>query len=214
MNAIHHGLKGFCRAERLLLTRKYAIGHILDLGCSDGALLSLFKRENIMGVDSDPKRIRIAKKYGGAICADILNPCLLINKKFDTVVCNDTLEHIKNKQGGEQIQKNIRGFYRNTNRLLKKGGYLILSIPLKPMMPDHPEFISEIPNFLNFKLIYKRYLSPGTLHIDNETDTAKIMDHKWVYYPFIAIRPLLFAIGHLVGVIKKGQVFLVYQKIK
>lgn len=208
----HTGLMGLTRRERLLLTKKYAHGKILDLGCSDGALLSLFKKSQIIGVDFDPQRVKIAKKYGRAICGNALNPRLLLNKKFDTIVCNDTLEHLNNNEGA-QTKHNLVLFYNNVNRLLKKGGNLIITVPLKPSGQYHPEYLQDIPQFPNFKLVYKRYLSLGTLHIDNESDTGKIMENKGIYFTFAALRPFILLLMRILGIIHKKHILLLYKKL-
>jgi len=104
---------------------------ILDAGCGPGFLIKEIIERNkeknlkILGIDSNPKMINYAKKR----CVDFpeINLKLTdLNKdldfpenSFDKIVCLNTLYTLKNPE------KAIREFYR----ILKLGGYLVISNP-------------------------------------------------------------------------------------
>jgi len=97
---------------------------ILDLGCGDGWFGEMLKKKyhaRVHGVDISDKTLRIAKKRG------------LITKKidlskgkwpyksntFDLIIGGDVIEHLYDTEF----------FVKECNRILKKGGQLILSTP-------------------------------------------------------------------------------------
>ncbi len=94
----------------------------LDVGCGGGILCEPLRRlgADITGIDINEKAIRIAKKHAekeGLIIkyfnSDISN--FQKTKKFDIIICMETIEHINN----------INFFIKNCKRLLKKNGFII-----------------------------------------------------------------------------------------
>ncbi len=116
---------------------------ILDMGCGDGALTYLVAREgyDVFGVDNSPEGIEIAKnkfrEYGlnNNFLIENVENTRLKSDSFDIVYSSDVIEHLENPQ------KIIMEAYR----LLKKGGFFILTTPYK---------ISEIPGPLHVKEFY------------------------------------------------------------
>ncbi len=98
---------------------------ILELGCGEGntcvALKSRGKAIEVVGVEKDPKIAQIARmKVDKVICADIEAVELPFSEGyFDYVIIGDVLEHLYNPW----ILVNRLGRY------LKRGGYVIASIP-------------------------------------------------------------------------------------
>ncbi len=95
----------------------------LDIGCGTGNFMDLLVNRgiNIQGIDSSKGAIKIARKKGLQVK---LGNCL--NLKFKTrslsvITAIDVLEHIKDDK------KAINECYR----VLKKDGYLIISVPFK-----------------------------------------------------------------------------------
>ncbi|RJS79470.1 class I SAM-dependent methyltransferase [Methanophagales archaeon] len=100
-------------------------GKILDIGCGDGSLLSLFRGggNKLYGCDISEKAIELAKNKFGDIAifttGDITHFNSLPEGEFDVIICSELLEHIEND---ELAIKNL--YYK-----LKKGGYLIVTTP-------------------------------------------------------------------------------------
>jgi 2-polyprenyl-3-methyl-5-hydroxy-6-metoxy-1,4-benzoquinol methylase len=99
---------------------------IIDIGCGSGYLISEIKKEfkkNIFfGADISETAISIArKKYpsNNFQIFDICNKKELPKEKFDIVILEEVLEHIRDDV---RVLKNI-------NFLLRKKSYLILSVP-------------------------------------------------------------------------------------
>jgi len=126
---------------------------ILDFGCGDGlfAQLCFGKKAIEVGLDADLSEIKIARKngvYQKAIQAD--GASMPFKKgSFQTVIANSSLEHIK----GE-----LNPVLKEINRVLKKGGSLILTVP-RPVISDYL-FFSRIfgKRYIDFKQnLWKHY---------------------------------------------------------
>lgn len=109
---------------------KYLRGDILEVGCGIGNFTkSLIKYGKVWTIDIDQYFIKETKRkleksveigYG-----DIEKGKYFFKKKhFDTIVCFNVLEHIKNDETA----------VGNLNKLLKKGGILLLILPAHPMI--------------------------------------------------------------------------------
>lgn len=86
-----------------LARRIHAGEKILELGCSSGYLSRFLKQDlgcRVVGVDIDRDALRDAAAYcDKAILADLDDPAWLEKigwEKFDTILCADVLEHLKN----------------------------------------------------------------------------------------------------------------------
>lgn len=99
-------------------------GRILDIGCGDGYISSLIAKKTgaeIYGVDVSGFAVKLAEKRGvKAMRVDVDGKKLPYRDDyFDAVFCGDVIEHV---------------FYSdvlldNVHRVLKPGGYVIISIP-------------------------------------------------------------------------------------
>ena len=72
-------------------------GKLLDVGCSDGKISSLFfeKGYDVYGVDISDKALKKATKRGIKVTkADITKELPYSDAEFDTVFCGEVLEHI------------------------------------------------------------------------------------------------------------------------
>lgn len=100
-----------------------AEGDVLDVGCSSGILLEILQKEkfNIWGIEPNKKAYAIAKKkFKKKIFQGVLEDFLnLQNKKFDIIIYNHVLEHIKD------INKELYFI----KKALKKDGVLIIGVP-------------------------------------------------------------------------------------
>lgn len=91
---------------------------ICDVGCGPGFLISSLKKKNIVAVELDESAIKIASNFA-KVYRKNLNQVFKLDQKFDLVVCNHVIEHLRKP---EILIKSI-------NNLLKKNGYLIIGTP-------------------------------------------------------------------------------------
>lgn len=108
----------------LEMLEKHNSGRMLDIGCGDGYITKLISRKTECepyGIDISRNAVKTARKRGvKAIEADINEGKIPHPKNyFDMVFCGDILEHIYNT---EVLLENIY-------RILKPGGYLVISVP-------------------------------------------------------------------------------------
>ncbi len=88
---------------------------VLDLGCSDGKLLKLLKKNSIVGtgIDFDYNKINKCIQNGISAIEDNIDTCLehYPNKSFDYVILNNTLETVKHPikvlKEATRISKNV-----------------------------------------------------------------------------------------------------------
>lgn len=93
---------------------------VLDIGCSNGVFLDLFKEAGLETWGVEPsKNAFIAKSKGHKILNDYFEKAKLPEKYFDLIIMNHTLEHMN---GPVDILKKV-------NRLLKKDGILFVDVP-------------------------------------------------------------------------------------
>ena len=84
--------------------------NILDIGCGGGFLLSAFnpKKYKLYGLENDFEAINFAKKYGKIIRHD-LSKSFSSNTKFDLIIANQVVEHMKKPESLIQIvKKNLK----------------------------------------------------------------------------------------------------------
>lgn len=99
---------------------------IADVACATGYGVEFLSKlfNNIDGYDSNIDYLNIARKRkiknASFINVDF-NSKVKIERQYDAIVCFETIEHIDNT-------KNFMFFLKNS---IKKGGYLILSVPNK-----------------------------------------------------------------------------------
>jgi len=105
---------------KLALRNKKA--KILDLGCDNGVWTMRVAKKigtlDVFGVDLAAKRVLLAKNNGvKVLCRDIGKKLPYENNVFDVIHANQVIEHIANSDL----------FISEIYRLLKKGGYAIIS---------------------------------------------------------------------------------------
>lgn len=111
---------------------------ILDVGCANLPYKSLFDFGRYIAID-------IKNNNGGMNILGGVCSLPIKENAIDAVVCTEVLEHIKDTAKAVQ----------ELNRVLKKGGYLILSTPL--LMGEH-----ELVDFFRFtELCLHNYLEEG-----------------------------------------------------
>lgn len=126
--ALDHSSPSFFHRKRMikrLAGKKNLTGKILEVGCGDGSLLSLFRgdKNELYGCDISEKAIQLAKsKFGDDgyfAMGDLTNHSSLPTGEFDVIICSEVLEHIKNDELA------IKSLYNK----LKVGGHLIITVP-------------------------------------------------------------------------------------
>jgi SAM-dependent methyltransferase len=95
---------------------------LLDLGCDDGLwtvkLGEKIKTKNLFGVDIVEERVRLACQNGvNTTRADLNQPLRFSGESFDVIHANQVIEHVSN----------LDLFLSEVHRLLKPGGYVVMS---------------------------------------------------------------------------------------
>lgn len=109
---------------------RYAKGIVVDLGCGDMPYRNYTKAKKYIGVD----------RQGGEVISDVLKTPFKDNFA-DTVISTQVLEHVKDPQQ----------LFNESYRILKKGGYLILTTPM--VWPLHDD-VDDYWRFTHLGLIY------------------------------------------------------------
>lgn len=94
--------------------------NVLEVGCSTGLMLSLFKKLGcgVLGVEMSKRAAEVAEKEGVKVLnADFLKT--KINENFDLVVFNHTLEHVADPSK----------FIKKAVGLLRSDGFLYIDLP-------------------------------------------------------------------------------------
>lgn len=94
--------------------------YILDIGCSNGVFLDLYKEEGweTWGVEPSGAGMRSEEK-GHRITHDVFERAKLPEDYFDLIILNHTLEHMDNPA---EVLKKVYG-------LLKSGGIILVDVP-------------------------------------------------------------------------------------
>lgn len=102
------------------ITKFLKTGKVLDIGCSTGVMLSIFKKKgfDVKGVEISKKAAEICRNKGIDV---LIGPFekIKFSEKFDLVVLNHTLEHLENPI--EVLEK--------VKKILKPKGYLMIDLP-------------------------------------------------------------------------------------
>jgi ubiquinone/menaquinone biosynthesis C-methylase UbiE len=119
-------------------SKKYIGKDILDVGAGSGSLILNIKKKypgkTVTGIDL------VAQPGGGVLEAD-LTALGFANGSFDTVFCTEVLEHLNDfdlKKGLSELM-----------RVLKKGGFLIVTTPYKENLEDNMVFCPTCNEFFH-----------------------------------------------------------------
>lgn len=108
---------------------------VMDLGCAQGAFLTLLKRAGIeaVGVELDPDLAADARARGlDVICDDAIQTLKTTDDRFDGVLCSHVIEHLN--------YETVIDLIENARRLLVAGGRIVLVTP-------NPESLSSRVGF-------------------------------------------------------------------
>ena len=106
---------GYCRKREEKLFRKHARGRILDLGCGTG----FWTGKCFLGLDASEEMLRIAKERSRNLLAADIKRIPIKSGSFDSLVLFFSV--LSRKDLGEAAPE--------MNRVLRKGGMLLLSLP-------------------------------------------------------------------------------------
>lgn len=133
---------------------------ILDIGCGTGANGVLFsKNYGYFGIDSSKEAVNFSKTRLENISQMSSEKLSFKKNSFSCVLALDVLEHLKNE---------IKTL-KQINKVLKKSGILIVSVPaFKELWSEHDEllhhyrryYLNDLKDLLSsngFEIIYSRY---------------------------------------------------------
>src|SRR5580765_4299654 len=99
------------------------IGHLLDIGCSNGDWALRWKALGWLaaGIDINSDHIAIARNAGveAHLCDLNQDPLPFKNEEFDLIFAGEVIEHLVDTDG----------FLRELRRCMKLGGHLLLTTP-------------------------------------------------------------------------------------
>ncbi len=203
----------------LFLLPDKSAAKFLDIGCGDGnftiQIARVLRTDEAYGMDIDAKACHAAKEAGLRFnSSDANQPFPFSDASFDIITANQLIEHLSN----------IENFFLESRRVLKTGGWLIVSTPnlcswhtigflLLGMQPASLHLVREqVGNFLRG--------SPTQGHlrlfsISAIRDIARLYGFKVEkligsgYYPFPG-----FLSGALSSLDKAHAVYLVVKMVK
>jgi len=126
IQAKHEGLRNHKAVLDILKYIADTPQNLLDIGCAEGfktidyAKTLSIPNERVYGIEIKPKFADLAKKHFNLLNIDLEKESFPAeNQVFDLIICNQTLEHLKN----------IFLPLSEIDRTLKVGGHLVIGIP-------------------------------------------------------------------------------------
>jgi len=101
--------------NRAEFIKKKMFGKTLDVGCEAGKLHELIKSQNVYGLD-----LKVRNFGKNSIIGDAQSMSFK-DESFDTVIAGELIEHLPNPEN----------FLKESKRVLKKNGILIITTPNK-----------------------------------------------------------------------------------
>jgi 2-polyprenyl-3-methyl-5-hydroxy-6-metoxy-1,4-benzoquinol methylase len=162
--------------------KEQMFGKVLDIGCEYGSLHEIILNENVYGLDLKIKKHRKKVMKGDAQ--------ILPFKKnsFDTIIAGELIEHLPNP----------KKFLKESHRILKTGGIIILSTPNKKSLINRilkSSFVTshislfDIPSIKKAMNEYFKIEKTFCLPYDDVSSWGS--KHKKMYWLRKLIHPLL-----------------------
>ena len=157
--------------------KKYAkkSSFILDVGSSTGTNLKMLedgKYNNYIGIDISNNAIKLSKKRGFKIRKGNILNIPYPNGTFDFIIASDILEHIDNDKKG----------FNEIFRVLKKGGFCIITVPMNKYLWGPQDKISHHK---------RRYSIESLKKLINHKEENNFKVIKSHYFNFILFFPIL-----------------------
>jgi SAM-dependent methyltransferase len=152
---------------------------ILDVGTSTGTNLRLLRDlgfARITGVDQSPDAVRFCAEKGlGAVQLGDIRALQLPDRRFDLVLATDVIEHVDDD----------RAALLELRRVLRPGGYLLLTVPAFPLLWGLQDEVSHHK---------RRYRLPrllAMLHITGLSPRQHFYFNYLLFLPILAARRLM-----------------------
>ena len=145
----------------------------IDIGCGDGKLTLDFRDKlqsrNITGADGQDGRLSAATKNGvdEVIKVNLEEKWPLKDKSFDVVISNQVIEHMVN----------IDNFIKEIYRILKPGGYCVISTENLASWHNIFALILGYQDFSHHILKERHIGNPFALHYRKKTASWSSKDH-------------------------------------
>jgi SAM-dependent methyltransferase len=120
-------------------------GSVLDVGCSIGYTLNLFKKDGfqkVLGIDPSPKCSQIAEEdFGIKVKTGFFDKKMVEGQKFDLVILSHVAEHLKHPET----------FLKDVKEVMTDGGALFVEIPSIDLFDERDlfQFSFEHINYFN-----------------------------------------------------------------
>ena len=170
----------------LRLLEKNKKAHVLDIGCGDGQKTIKFKSKigckTIYGIDGVKERLVAAKKRGidKTKKVNLETKWPFESNFFDIIVSNQVIEHVAD----------IDNFIKETKRLLKPGGYAVISTENLASWHNIFALILGYQDFSHHTIMKKHVGNPLSPHFNEKTLTWSKKDNSGVddtAYPHLKV---------------------------
>lgn len=176
------------------IEKRKKTGKILDIGCATGFFLKIAQDHHwqVYGVDTEKIAIQRCRKIlpKGKFFQGRLKKAQLPDSFFDVITLFETLEHVPD----------LREFLKETKRILKPQGLLIITVPNKA------GFISKIlgKNWFDYKRLQHLYFfTPNSLN-------AVL---KSAYFEIIFLRKEVFSTWPMKNIVRKFKRYYPYSPL-
>lgn len=177
--------------DRIVLPWLSGRQRIAELACGHGSFLQYLKSRDfrdILGVDSSPEQLNLARQIGVQVQQDDVNAWLSRQPKgsFDALIAIDLIEHLSKDA--------FMDFLKTANDVLPSGGRLVLRYPNgdsplvgRNLFNDITHVWTYTPNCLESLARMHRF---STVHFVDESSAA-IRDNRWLKVPLSRLSTFL-----------------------
>lgn len=105
------------------LIQKFAPMKVLDVGCGEGRVCSIFRRKGVQAYGIDRFGWRFMKEINGVLAVADAGNLPFKEECFDLVIAHQVIEHLENPEQ----------FILEASRVLKRGGILFIVTTISPI---------------------------------------------------------------------------------